>query len=106
MTWTRQSFLILTRLHRDQSLAHVSVDGMVRGMVGIHVRETSAIDVTHLPTGRRIATFTNLGACFEFASRASDLMSAREDVPAALRDELHRIATALEDGAHKPAIQP
>jgi hypothetical protein len=49
----------------------VQVDGLVFGTaIGVHIGVTHHVDVTHLSSGLRIASFDTLGAAVEFAVRA------------------------------------
>jgi hypothetical protein len=79
--WTRKTYLIimgemLTLGNQRPQDGWVQVDGIVLSdspELGLHVGVTQQIDVTHIPTGKRIGGFDTLGAAMEFAHRVAYL---------------------------------
>jgi len=63
--WERRAFVLTL----DTGL--VTVDGIaIAGEhIGIHIGVTHWVDVTHIPTGRKLAAFQTLGAAMELAHR-------------------------------------
>lgn len=77
VTWRRCAFRL------DMGKDHpAEVDGIVLDtptvtpcpVIGIHFGTTHSVDVTHVPSGLRIAGFTSLGAAMEFAVRVAYLV--------------------------------
>lgn len=82
--WTRARFEI--RMQEPDSW--VEVDGMRWNPhnLGVHVWTTGAADVTHIPSGKRLGSFSSLGAAMDFAQVIDDLydwnLSTLKDLPA------------------------
>jgi hypothetical protein len=74
--WQRQAFAIAMD-HDDADVPPtVLVDGIVMSDqpdLGLHVGVTHFIDVTHIPTGKRIGGFVTLGGAMEFTHRIAYL---------------------------------
>jgi hypothetical protein len=72
--WHRQVYRIV--IEDDVGSKAVQVDGIVMADtpdIGLHMGSTHYVDVTHIPTGRRIGSFATLGAGMEFVHRIAYL---------------------------------
>lgn len=79
--WERQTYSLALS---DGPEARVSVDGIAMKEVpwiGLHVGSTASIDVTHIPSGKRIGGFASLGSALEFAARIAYLLDWRVIAP-------------------------
>jgi hypothetical protein len=79
--WTRKAYTIVmdhlaTLNNGGESSGQVQVDGIVLNEnheLGLHIGITHQVDVTHIPSGKRIGGFDTLGAAMEFAHRIAYL---------------------------------
>jgi hypothetical protein len=97
--WQRRQFEIAV----DNPHGRVSVDGICLASVpiGLHFRDMYGIDVTHLPSGKRLGKLTSLGAAMEFVHRVAflcDWYKVEPEVPAIMLDILRDV----EAGALRP----
>jgi hypothetical protein len=67
LAFKRQQFNIL--MGEPEGL--VVVDGIVAAELGLHIGVTYQVDVTHVPSGKRIGGFDTLGAALEFVERVA-----------------------------------
>jgi hypothetical protein len=101
MEWNRRTFRIHSANARDGALELVPVDGIVLGKApwfGIHIRGHEHADVTHVPTGRRIASFSTLGAALEYAETIvpwTNWRSENVEISPACLAEMQALATKL-----------
>jgi hypothetical protein len=73
--WRRGSYRIRKS---DRDLMPAEVDGIVLQAdgeicLGMHVGMTHDVDVTHIPSGKRVGHFRTLGAAMEFVHRIAYL---------------------------------
>lgn len=99
--WTRRFYQIKV----DNPNGTVEVDGMVFGSapLGLHFRDMYGIDVTHVPSGKRIAKLTSLGAALEFVhriARLTDWTQMEPTLPARLQEILHTVT----ESARRPRM--
>lgn len=83
----------------DIALAHVDQPREVYGirhaewLLGIHVNDAGWSDVTHIPTGQRIATFKALGSALAFTSDIAPVYNWRLPV-LIIEDHIERMIRA------------
>jgi hypothetical protein len=85
--WMRMAYEInmvhLTTLSGNgETSGKVRVDGIVLNEnreLGLHIGLTQQVDVTHIPSGKRIGGFDTLGAAMEFAHRIAYLRDWKDD---------------------------
>lgn len=106
--WRRATYKIRKS---DRDLMPAEVDGIVLNAdgetcLGIHVGVTHTVDVTHLPSGKRVGHFYTLGAAMEFVHRIAYLTDWTFDDPV-LKDhtviaigEIHRTLLLSERRPH------
>jgi hypothetical protein len=112
--WTRMAYNIamdsLTTLGNGDASGWVRVDGIVLNdnhELGLHIGVTHQVDVTHVPSGKRIGSFDTLGAAMEFAHRIVYLRDWSTD--AVTPDEgkaITDIYTTLTASAVRPTRVP
>lgn len=108
--WTRRKFNIamdhLTTLGNGEVSGLVEVDGIVLNdnhELGLHVGLTHMVDVTHLPSGKRIGGFDTLGAAMEFAHRIAYLRDWKDgDVTEPEAKAITDIYTTIAASATRP----
>jgi hypothetical protein len=70
--WVRRPYQI--KMHDPSGV--IEVDGIVCAdapSLGVHLGISHDVDVTHIPTGARIAHFETLGGALEFVARIASL---------------------------------
>ncbi len=78
--WTRTHY----KLTMVRPSGRVKVDGITLKacpFLGLHLGQTGLIDVTHLPSGRRIADFRTLGAAMEYVTKIAPLTDWSTEIP-------------------------
>src|SRR3954471_14123149 len=99
--WQRRQFEIVV----DNPHGFVSVDGICLASVpiGLHFRDMYGIDVTHMPSGKRIGKLTSLGGAMEFVHRIAfvcDWHQIEPEVPSIVTEILRDV----EAGALRPKM--
>jgi hypothetical protein len=101
--WVRKSYEIVV----DQPEGKVLVDGIALGTVplGLHFRNTDYIDVTHIPSGKRVWHFTSLGAALDFTQRVAHMVLWGREHPV-VPEQIFQLAREIEASAHRPRMLP
>lgn len=105
--WQRKSFEIVLDDYRGQVL-RVGVDGIVMGGVplGLHFRDLYGIDVTHIPSGKRLAKLPTLGGAMDFVHQVAALCdwdALEPDIPA---ETVTAILNHITAGCYPPRLVP
>jgi hypothetical protein len=103
MDWHRAKYdIVIVVATRTAPLARrQEVDGIRLHDVpiGIHASDRCALDVTHIPSGKRIAAFTSLGVAMEFVERVAYLTNLWHEehpqIDAEVQDVVTRIAAEV-----------
>jgi hypothetical protein len=104
--WHRAPYYIATQ-QSALGQERCQVDGIqiVGGHIGIHLRSPDWMDVTHIPSGRRLSYFKSVGAALSFAEQVHtmhDWSSPLIDVPDELVQKILGMARMLSDTAYLP----
>jgi hypothetical protein len=101
IAWTRRTFRITL-----STSASMEVDGIIANgaPLGIHIRDRY-IDITHLPSGQRIASVTSLGAAMGIVYGIAPLTDWTQEAPVITKEIADTIAI-LTGTAFVPRIVP
>jgi hypothetical protein len=109
--WTRMTYRIamdhLAQLSNGPEYSGlVEVDGIVHNdehEIGLHIGTTNQVDVTHLPTGKRIGGFDTLGAAMEFVHRVAYLRDWKHgNLTTAEHTAITQVHATIAATAHRP----
>lgn len=84
----------------DATARPLEVDGitMVEApWIGLHIGPAASVDVTHVPSGKRIGGFASLGSALEFAARIAYLLEWKVIEPVISADHARALEEARRD---------
>jgi len=105
--WQRMGYAIVVDDYRGV-VSKIEVDGIVMGGVplGLHFRDLYGIDVTHIPSGKRIAKLPTLGGAMEFVHQVALLCDWSTEAPTIPEETLTAILNHILAGSYPPRLVP